>query len=183
MIHVALLRGINVGGNNVIKMTALREVFEALGFTDVSTYIASGNVLFEARAGGRARLTKTIEAALGRAFAYESKIVVVSAKELGLVVNEAPTGFGDEPATYRYDVLFVKPPLTTKAALREIEVTPGVDDVAAGKHAVYFRRLIAKATKSKLVKIVGKPIYRDLTIRNWNTTRKLFELTRGRDER
>lgn len=177
MIHVALLRGINVGGNNLIKMSALREAFEALGFTSVTTYIASGNVVFDANAKvGKAALTSTIEVALSRSFAYESKIVVISAKDLARAVREAPQGFGDEPAKYRYDVLFVKPPLTTRAALPQVETTPGVDDVAAGKHALYFRRLVAEATRSKLAKIVGKPLYRDLTIRSWNTTTKLLTL-------
>ena len=177
MIYVALLRGINVGGNNLIKMAALREAFEGLGYSGVSTYIASGNVIFDARSGTKPALTATIEAALAEAFAYESKIVLVSAKELARVVDEAPKGFGKEPAKYRYDVLFVKPPLTTKTALASVETAPGVDDVAAGKHALYFRRLIAEATRSKLGKIIGKPVYRDLTIRNWNTTSKLVALT------
>lgn len=177
MIYVALLRGINVGGNNLIKMSELREAFEALGHTNVSTYIASGNVVFDAGVKRtKAALTTSIEAALSKAFAYESKLVVISAKDLALAVAEAPKGFGKEPAKYRYDVIFVKPPLTTRAALPQVETTPGVDDVAAGKHALYFRRLIAKATKSKLAKIVGKPLYRDLTIRNWNTTTKLLAL-------
>lgn len=176
MVYVALLRGINVGGNNLIKMSALREAFEALGFTGVTTYIASGNVVFEAR-GTKAALTKTIEAALSKTFAYESKIVVVSAKDLALVLEEAPNGFGKQPAKYRYDVLFVKPPLTTRAALPEVDTAPGVDEVWAGKHALYFRRLVAQAGRSKLSKIVGKPIYRELTIRNWNTTMALARLS------
>jgi uncharacterized protein (DUF1697 family) len=175
MVYVALLRGINVGGNNLIKMTALRECFEALGFGDVRTYIASGNVVFDAK-GSKAALTTKIEAALSKAFAYESKLVVVSAPDLALAVREAPDGFGREPGKYRYDVIFTKPPLTPKAVLPHVETTPGVDDVAIGKHALYFRRLIAKATRSKLSKIAAKSVYRDLTIRNWNTTTKLLAL-------
>jgi uncharacterized protein (DUF1697 family) len=55
-------------------------------------------------------------------------------------------------------------------------MTPGVDEVSVGKHALYFRRLIAKATRSKLSKIAAKSVYRDLTVRNWNTTTKLLAL-------
>jgi uncharacterized protein (DUF1697 family) len=176
VVHVALLRGINVGGNNLIKMSALREAFEALGHGSVSTYIASGNVLFTPKSAKKDALTRSIEAALAKAFAYESKIVLVSAKELAEVIAEAPRGFGQEPAKYRYDVVFVKPPLTPREALEHVETAPGVDDVAAGKHALYFRRLIAKAAKSKLSKLVGKPVYKNLTIRNWNTATKLLAL-------
>ena len=175
MVYVALLRGINVGGNNLIKMSALREAFEALGFAGVRTYIASGNVVFDAK-GTKAALTTKIETALSKTFGYESKLVVVSATDLALAVSEAPKGFGQEPSKYRYDVIFTKPPVTPKAVMPHVEMTPGVDDVAMGKHALYFRRLIAQATRSKLSKIAAKSVYRDLTVRNWNTTIKLLAL-------
>lgn len=176
VVYVALLRGINVGGNNVIKMVALREAFEALGYTAVTTYIASGNVVFTAKAGAKAALTKTIEAALARTFGYEAKVVVVTAKELAAVVAEAPAGFGKRPARYRYDVLFVKPPLRARVAVKDFEVAPGVDEIAVGKHAVYFWRVSAMATRSRLSRITQKPVYKSLTIRNWNTTVKLLAM-------
>jgi uncharacterized protein (DUF1697 family) len=173
--HVALLRGINVGGNNLIKMVELKQCFSALGFADVETYIASGNVIFTAKPTQRDKLVKTIEVGLERAFGYASRVVVVSGDELALVVDEAPRGFGKEPKKYRYDVLFVKRPLVAREALALVPVKEGVDVAAAGKHALYFRRLISKATQSRLSRIVALPIYRDITIRNWNTTTKLLE--------
>lgn len=176
MVYVALLRGINVGGNNIIKMVALREAFEALGYTAVATYIQSGNVVFTAKAGAKAALTKTIEAALAKSFGYEAKVVVVSAKDLAAVVAEAPNGFGKQLTRYRYDVVFVKPPLKTRTAAKDFELAPGVDEMGIGKHAVYFRRLTAKATRSRLSRIVQKPVYKSLTIRNWNTTVKLLAM-------
>jgi uncharacterized protein (DUF1697 family) len=177
--YVALLRGINVGGNNIIKMAALAAAFEALGFRDVKTFIQSGNVVFDA-SEGKVALTKKIEAALDAAFGYAPSVVVLSSTDLGAVVKEAPRGFGDDPARYRHDVLFVKPPLTTRAALPEIEVAPGTDEVHAGTHALYFRRRIATASKSRLPKLVQRPIYKSLTIRNWNTTQKLHALAAER---
>ncbi len=177
MVYVALLRGINVGGNNIIKMVALREAFDLLGFTGVATYIQSGNVVFTATSGTKTGLTKKIESALAKTFAYDSKVVVISAKELAAVVAEAPPAFGEKPARYRYDVLFVKPPLQARAALAEVPTAPGVDEVHAGTHALYFRRVTAQATKSRLSRLVQKPIYKNLTIRNWNTTVKLLAMT------
>jgi uncharacterized protein (DUF1697 family) len=174
--YVALLRGINVGGKNIIGMGALRASFEALGFGDVATYIQSGNVLFSARAGTKAKLTQTIERALGEAFAYEARVVLVSARELARVVADAPAGFGQQPLRYRYDVLFVKEPLTPPAAIAQVEVKPGVDTATAGAHALYFRRLIAKATQSRLSKLTQRPVYQSLTIRNWNTTTRLLAM-------
>ena len=171
--QVALLRGINVGGNNIIKMVALRESFEAMGHREVATYIQSGNVVFSAKFSDKTKLTTSIEKALSRAFGYESTVVIVSAKELARVVDEAPPEFGTAPALYRYDVMFVKEPMTPEEALAQVSTKPGVDEAHAGKHALYFRRLIAKATQSHLSKIVGKPVYKSLTVRNWNTTMKL----------
>jgi len=174
--HVALLRGINVGGNNIIKMVDLRGHFEAMDLTEVETYIQSGNVVFSSKHGDKAKLVETIEAALSAAFAYTARVVVISAKEVALVVTEAPPGFGKQPDRYRYDVLFVKEPLTTGEALAQIHPKPGVDEAHAGAHAVYFRRLISKAAQSRLSRVVQLPIYKNITIRNWNTTTKLLAM-------
>ncbi|HEY0712435.1 MAG TPA: DUF1697 domain-containing protein [Polyangia bacterium] len=173
--YVALLRGINVGGKNLIKMTALKACFEAQGFADVKTYIQSGNVLFKA-GGEAAKLTRSIEKALAAAFGYAATVVVRSRKELKQIVSRAPTGFGEDPAKYRYDVLFLMAPLTAKAALAAVPAKAGVDAVTAGKDVLYYSRLVSKATQSQLSRVVGMPIYKQMTIRNWNTTSKLLQL-------
>ncbi len=174
--HVALLRGINVGGSNLIKMADLRASFEAMGFADVVTLIQSGNVVFSSKPTTKAKLVANIEAALSARFAVALRVVVVSAAELAVIVDEAPTGFGGRPGEYRYDVLFLKDPLTPQSALAQVTAKPGVDTVDAGRYVLYFRRLIAKATQSQLSRIVQKPVYQSLTIRNWNTTTKLAKL-------
>lgn len=176
--YLALLRGINVGGNNVIPMVKLRAAFEALGFDDVQTYIASGNVLFSS---AKAPKREAIEAMLAKQFSYAAKIALLKASELKKVVAEAPSGFGEDPTTYRYDVLFARAPVKAKTVLPQLAVKEGVDDIAAGTHALYFRRLIAKATQSKLVKLMSLPVYKELTIRNWNTTSALLDLVTARD--
>ena len=174
--HVALLRGINVGGNNIIKMADLRACFEALGYTDVATYIASGNVVFSAKPAERAAIISKIEKALDKTFGYGSRIVLVSAGEFQTVVSQAPGQFGKQPDDYRYDVLFLKEPLTAAEALQRITTQPGVDEAHAGDHALYFRRLISKAEQSHLPKLVQLPLYKSITIRNWNTTTRLLEM-------
>lgn len=178
--HVALLRGINVGGSNVIKMADLRASFEGLGFTEVATYIQSGNVVFTSKRTSQARLTEMIEQALSDAFRYQSRVVVMSAGELERVVAQAPTGFGTDTGRYRYDVLFVRDPLTTREALEQVTTKPGVDAAHAGDHALYFRRLISRAAQSHLSKLIQRPSYKNITIRNWNTTAKLLEIVLAR---
>ncbi len=171
--HLALLRGINVGGNNIIPMAKLRAAFEALGFDEVQTYIASGNVVFSST---KPPSRDAIEAMLAKQFSYAAKIVLLKASELKKVVEEAPAGFGEAPDTYRYDVLFARAPVKAKTVLPQLSVKEGVDDIAAGTHALYFRRLIAKASQSKLTKLISQPVYKELTIRNWNTTSALLDL-------
>ncbi len=180
---LALLRGINVGGNNVIPMRELQECFESMGLADVTTYIQSGNVLFAAE-GDTAALEQKIEQGLAKRFSYSATVVVLTAKALRRVVTEAPPGFGQDTAAERYDVLFVKSPLTTAEALEKIPRKEGVDHASAGTHALYFSRLISKATQSKLSRITAMPLYQLLTIRNWNTTTKLLALmTEASNER
>ncbi len=176
MKYVALLRGINVGGNNLIKMSDLKTCFEKQGFEAVSTYIQSGNVLFLSKKSGAVELCGRIEATLKKTFDYEASVVLVSEKQLTDVVRRAPKGFGSEPQKFRYDVLFLKAPLTAASAMKSVNTRAGVDQAFAGSGVLYFSRLIAKATQSQLNKIVGTPVYKNLTIRNWNTTTKLYRL-------
>jgi uncharacterized protein (DUF1697 family) len=178
--YVALLRGINVGGNNLIPMAKLKACFEKSGFENVSTYIASGNVLFESSEPA-AKLEQRIEQILSSTFSYKASVVLRSKKQMKDVLVRAPKGFGDEPEGYRYDVLFLKSPLTSKTAIKNVATKPGVDSAYTGPGVLYFSRLVAKATQSQLNKIVGSPIYKSLTIRNWNTTTKLVALMERRD--
>jgi uncharacterized protein (DUF1697 family) len=73
-------------------------------------------------------------------------------------------------------VIFLRPPLTGAAAIKVVATAPGVDEASAGAGVLYFSRLIAKASKSRLSKIVSSPIYKNVTIRNWNTTTKLLQM-------
>jgi uncharacterized protein (DUF1697 family) len=176
---VALLRGINVGGKNLIKMPALRACFEEGGFEDVSTYIQSGNVLFSTPSRSNRALTDRIEAMLADAFDYVPTVVVRSGRQLRAIVANAPKGFGTQPTKYRSDVIFLKEPLTAAKALASIRTNPAVDTAHAGVGVLYFSRLEEKATASRLNTIVGSPIYPSITIRNWNTTTKLLGLLDG----
>jgi uncharacterized protein (DUF1697 family) len=178
--YVALLRGINVGGKNLIKMAELKACFEEHGFRNVSTYIQSGNVLFESGESSSARLTQRIEAMLGAAFDYRASVVLRTRTQMRRIVQRAPEGFGEQPARYRYDVLFLKPPLTSAAAVKSVPTKAGVDEAHAGTGVLYFSRLISRASQSRLSRIVSMPVYQNMTIRNWNTTVKLLQMMEAR---
>ncbi|MBI5950560.1 MAG: DUF1697 domain-containing protein [Chloroflexi bacterium] len=179
--YLALLRGINVGGKNIIKMADLKAGFESMGFSNVATYIQSGNVLFQSGEKNKTVLTDRIEKELSRRFDFPARIVTVAHKELAAIVREAPDGFGKDGNSYRYDVIFLKEPLTPREAMKSVSVKVGVDTAHVGKQALYFSRLIAKASQSHLTKIIGLPVYQNMTIRNWNTTTKLFALMEERN--
>jgi uncharacterized protein (DUF1697 family) len=180
--YVALLRGINVGGKNPIPMPALKAAFEDAGFADVRTYIQSGNVVFSAPSSGQAELTTRIERMIRTAFDhYEASVVLRSRSQMRAVVEEAPEGFGAEPAKYRYDAIFLKSPLTANQVVASVPTKEGVDRIWAGTGVVYFSRLTARAVQSRLSRVVSMPIYQQMTIRNWNTTTKLVELLEAKD--
>lgn len=174
--YLALLRGINVGGNNIIKMVDMRACFESMGFNDVATYIQSGNVMFKSSNDDMLALTEKIEVTLSDKFDYRSKIVLVTHNHLESVVKNAPPNFGTKPDEYKYDVLFLKNPLTPETALESIQTREGVDKVWSGENVLYYSRLISRAGQSYLNKIIKLSIYQSMTIRNWNTTTKLLGL-------
>jgi len=175
-----LLRGINVGGKNKVPMAELRKCLEGLGFSDVATYIVSGNVILTSEWDAE-ETTARIEEALPKAFHLDSELIRVLAltrDQLQAVVDDRPKGFGDQPEKYHSDVIFL---IGVEAA----EVMPvfnpreGVDRVWPGKGVVYSQRLSAQRTKSRLSVIAASPLYKSMTIRNWNTTVKLLEMLKG----
>jgi uncharacterized protein (DUF1697 family) len=174
--YLVLLRGINVGGNNIIKMASLQQTFEEMRFAAVKTYIQSGNVICSADEKDKTQLTQIIEKKLSKTYNYDACVVILTFAELTKVVTAIPAGFGEAAETYRYDVWFVKEPATADDVMSVVKIREGVDWVYKGKQVVYTQRLMSQATKSRLTKIIQEPVYQNLTIRNWNTTKKLFEL-------
>lgn len=179
--YLVLLRGINVGGKNIIKMVDLKASFEEMGFSNVVTYIQSGNVLVQSDDKDKAALMSKIEKGLSKRFNFEAKVVVISQKELAAIIKSAPEGFGENEKKFRYDVIFLKEPLTPKEAMESVKVREGVDTAHTGKQALYFSRLISRASQSYLTKIIGMPVYQNMTIRNWNTSTKLLALMEGQN--
>lgn len=179
--YLILLRGINVGGKNKVPMAALRACLEETGFTNVATYIASGNVILDSKKSAKA--TKAaIEAALPKAFKLDTDIInvaVLTKAQLQAVIDDRPKGFGDEPTRYHSDALFLMG-ITAAKTMPLFSPREGVDTVWPGKGVIYSQRLSAQRTKSRLGKIMATPAYKAMTIRSWSTTTKLLELMKDR---
>ena len=180
--YVVLLRGINVGGKNPVSMARLRAVLEDLSFTGVATYIASGNAIVEAE-GPAAEIGALIEEALPREFSLHDELVrvlVLSQAQLAAVVDNRPEGFGSQPDRYHSDAVFLIG-IEVAAAMTAFNPREGVDAVWAGDGVVYSQRLSAERTKSRLSKVMESPLYKSMTIRNWNTTTTLLRMLQARD--
>jgi uncharacterized protein (DUF1697 family) len=174
--YLILLRGINVGGRNKIPMKALREHLEDLGYQQVSTYIASGNVLLSASASPE-EVGEEIEAALVEKFDLDDeliKVLVLTPEQLYSVVTLKPEGFGEQPEKYHSDAIFLMD-IDAETAMTAFRPREGVDEVWAGDGVVYSQRLSSELTRSRLSAVVASPLYKSMTIRSWNTTMKLFE--------
>lgn len=174
--YIALLRGINVGGNNIIKMVDLRQFFKDIGCRDVQSYIQSGNVIFRSDEPNRDNLTNFIQPALRETFNYNNPLVLIHLTELLQVVSEAPPGFGKDNENFKYEVLYLLPPLKASDILNEIPVREDVDRAWKGPGVIYYRRSSEHLTHSMLNKLPSKPVYQKMTIRNWRTSNKILEL-------
>jgi uncharacterized protein (DUF1697 family) len=178
--YLVLIRGINVGGKNVVPMAALTASLERMGFSDVSTYIASGNVIL--RSAKRPREVKAlIEAALPEGFALDDeliKVLVLTHDQLQTVVDNKPKGFGERPAKYHSDAIFLID-IAAAEAMSVFSPRDGVDKIWPGNGVIYSQRLSAQRTRSRLNRIMATPAYKSMTIRSWNTTTRLLGLLNG----
>lgn len=180
-IYVVLLRGINVGGKNKVPMADLKQCLEKLGFSNVSTYIASGNVILESDKHSD-QIKTEIEAILPECFTLDDeliKVLVLTRRQLQAVVDNKPAGFGEQPETYHSDAIFLMG-IESAQAMSVFSPREGVDNIWQGDGVIYSQRLSAQRTKSRLNRIMAAPEYKSMTIRNWNTATKLLELVNGR---
>ena len=171
MTYVALLRGINVGGKNKVDMKQLKAVFEDAGMTSVRTYINSGNVIFGTSERGRVHLTQRLEKAIARRFGFNVDVLLRDLKTMRALVKAIPRGWTDD-ATTRCYVMF----LWDEVARPSLTFKPELDDVRYIAGAIVWRVDRKNITRSGMTRLMGTPLYKQMTIRNVNTTRKLLEL-------
>jgi uncharacterized protein (DUF1697 family) len=173
--YVALLRGINVGGKTLIKMADLKTCIEELGFESVSTYIASGNVLFESAERDAAKLERKIERAAEQRFRLPVKVVVLDRAAYSRVVKAIPKSWEGD-ASLRANVAFVRRGTEAKQIVRELEPDLAVEEVKAINGAILWATKRNAVNRSAMRKLIGGAAYKELTVRNLNTTLKLHEL-------
>jgi uncharacterized protein (DUF1697 family) len=177
--YLVLLRGINVGGKNPVPMATLRKLLEELGYSNVSTYIASGNVILDSNQRP-ARIKAEIEEALPRAFKLHSEVVnvlVLSRDQLEAIVANKPAGFGDRPGEFHSDAIFLMD-VTADEAIKVFDPREGIDTVWPGDGVIYSQRVTELRNKSRLSRAISTPAYKSMTIRSWQTTMALLRVAR-----
>src|ERR1041384_5891778 len=174
-VFVALLRGVNVGGNNMISMKSLKESFETIGFSNVSTYINSGNIIFQSKEDDPRKLEKKIEQMLSSEYQLESKVVLRSLSEMEKLVKSLPQNWGDD-SVWRFNVIFLRHSIDSEKILDELPANSDVEEVLYRPGTLLWSVQASEANRSKFVKLSSRKSFKDMTVRNLNTTRKLYEL-------
>lgn len=175
MIYVALLRGINVGGNAKIEMSKLKLLFEELEFENVKTYINSGNIVFCSSKIKESNLVKIIEAAIKSTFGFTVSVIVRDIKNIQALNKSIPSGWLNN-SEVRTDVIFLWDDIDTPDILNQIKYKPELENVVYFHGAIIWNIARKNVTKGSETKLITTPFYKKMTIRNINTVRKLLVL-------
>jgi len=174
--YVALIRGINVGGNNKVSMAELKTQLTASGFSDVTSYINSGNIIFRHASTNKVALVATFEQLLKHTFGVTTFVAVIEASELHHAYEHAPDWWGGSDA--KHNVLFVIAPATSAEVMQSVgDAKPEYEKVAAYEQVIFWTAPLKTFSRTRYAKIVGTTAYDKVTIRNANTFKKLYELT------
>jgi uncharacterized protein (DUF1697 family) len=171
---VAFLRGINVGGGRLIKMADLKACLEQAGLKNVRTFIASGNVVFEGQ-GSEHDLAELIQKSINKTFGFPVDVLVKNDRDLEKLTKSIPKHWVNDKQM-KCDVMLLWPAIDNKKILKQIPFTQGLEEFMYVPGAVIWQVSRDKAAKSRITKIVGTKIYKQMTVRNPNTIRKIYEL-------
>jgi uncharacterized protein (DUF1697 family) len=170
--YVGLLRGVNVGGNNMVAMAELRELFESIGYANVRTFIQSGNVIFDSP---RAPSHDVLEAAIESHFTLRISVAVRSSLELRKVLASNP--FAGVDTSKLYVGFLTGAP--SKDLVAQLDHERFAEEEFRVLGSEYFVLLPHGAARTKLPEYLNRQLKVPVTMRNWNTVNKLVELAKG----
>lgn len=177
MMYVALLRGINVGGKNKVDMKLLKETFEQAGMHEVETYINTGNVIFVCDGGSKPDIADVLEKAIVERFGFFVKVTLRTFDEMTAVMDALPNEWSNDEVM-KSDALFLWDGVSPTTALEQLKRKPEIDTTVVVENGGALLWSVGRSdvTKSGLQKLIGTEVYRNMTIRNVNTTRKIYDL-------
>ena len=174
-VFVALLRGVNVGGNNMISMKALKESFTGMGFVGVTSYINSGNIIFKTKEADARKLEKKVEQMLVKEYELDSRVVIRSLAEMEQLVESLPLNWNSD-STWRYNVIFLRHTIDSEEILTDVPIKENIEEVFYRPGTLLWSAQVDELNRTNMLKLASRKLYQDMTIRNTNTTRKLCEL-------
>jgi len=176
--YLAFLRGINVGGKALIKMAALKAALEADGFANVKTYIQSGNVFVSTTQTDLLKVAKKVSTSIAAHCALDVKVVVFTKKQWQEVVGNAPSWWnGSKAEGWKHDLFILLPPYTMSEVMQTIgEPKADIEHIGSGAGVVYGSLEVAKWGRTRISRLAGMSLYKQMTIRNYNTATKLLAL-------
>ena len=172
---VALLRGINVGGNNKIDMKTLASVCEKIGWQQVKTYINSGNVIFESQETNTKLLAKVLQDDILVTFGFVVKVLVIKAGCIEVIAEQTPVNIQNN-ADMKTDVLFLWGEFDSEKSVDLIKHNIEVDALVYLPGAILWSVLRNDYAKSGMNTFIGSVVYKNMTARNINTVRKIAAL-------
>lgn len=177
MRYVSLLRGINISGKNKLAMKELKIEFERLGFTEVITYINSGNILFTSETDDLEFLSDKIKSMLKNSFQLDIPVYLTTKDKLSDVLIHAPKWWGLDDKEIYDNVIFIMPPTTYEDVYSEIgKAKAEYEKINNYENVVYWSFELKSYSKTNWIKTASSSINDKVTIRTANTIRKLLEL-------
>ncbi len=171
--YIAFLRAINVGGHNIVKMDFLRRLFESLGFANVETFIASGNVVFETKSKNAPALEREIENRLREALGFEVATFIRTDAELAAVAGYKPFSQSDLDGAAALNIAFLGDGLDDKSSQRLMTLRTDIDDFHIHGREIYWL-CRQKQSGSKISNaVLERAIGRKSTLRGANTVQKM----------
>ena len=175
--YIALIRGINVGGKNAVSMAHLKEALLSDGFESVSTYINSGNIIFDSQEVNLTKLVSTFEHILLAEFAVTTRVAVLPADEVRDSFKNAPLWWGEDANSKHNAIFVIAPANAQEVALNVGDAKPEYEKIEAYGRIIFWSAPLQTFGRTRWSKIVSTAAYNDITIRNYNTTKKLVDLT------
>ena len=174
MKYVALLRRINAGGARRVGMARLKSLCEELGCLNVSTYINSGNVIFESEKE-KGSIRKDVVKRLRREFDFDIPVLVKERREMRIIAEAIPAEWRNDPEQ-RTDVAYLFKEIDTRETIDELPVNREYMDIRYVKGAIFWNIDRKNYNKSRLNKLIGHEYYQLMTLRNANTARFLADM-------
>lgn len=176
--YISFLRGVNVGGKNKISMSELKAELEKNGFTDVLTYINSGNIIFTSDNINEQELKENCETIIINRFQLNISVAIINAKELIATFEHAPFWWNADTNS-KHNAIFVIPPTTVEEVCKEVgEIKPEYEQVEFYNRVIFWSAPRGTFSRTRWSKVSSTSVYNRITIRNANTVNKIIQLVK-----